>query len=136
MRNLQEEVEETFCYQKLFWPFTVSINCSRDLKNFANSQTSASNFKSFSRSIEHFFLTVVQSNFGNKIPNYCPFGKKLLYQISKKINSFLPEWFKQAKAKISTIISTISEKLSKILSANSARLSVLSQILRKVNLLI
>ena len=34
-------------------------------KKFANS---ASNFKSFSRSLEQFFLTVGQNNFGNKIP--------------------------------------------------------------------
>ena len=60
---------KTFCYQKLFWPFTVWINCSSDLKNFANSRRlSASNFKSFSRSLEQFFLTVGQNNFGNKIP--------------------------------------------------------------------
>ena len=55
-------------YQKLFWPFTVWINCSSDLKNFANSRSSASNFKSFSRTQEQFFLTVGQNNFGNKIP--------------------------------------------------------------------
>ena len=40
-------------YQKLFWPFTVRTNCSSDLKIFANSQPSASNFKSFSRWLEH-----------------------------------------------------------------------------------
>ena len=40
----------------------------RYLKNFANSLPSASNFKSFSRPLEQFFLTVVQNNFGNKIP--------------------------------------------------------------------
>ena len=68
MRNLQEQVKKAFCYQKLFWPFTVRINCSSDLKNFANSRPSASNFKSFSRSLEHCFLTVGQNNFGNKIP--------------------------------------------------------------------
>ena len=68
MRNLQEQVKKAFCYQKLFWPFTVWINCSSDLKNFANSRPSASNFKSFSRSLEQFFLTVGQNNFGNKIP--------------------------------------------------------------------
>ena len=45
------------------------MNCSSDLKNFANSWSSASNFKSFSRSLEQFFLTVDQNNFGNKIPN-------------------------------------------------------------------
>ena len=52
----------------MFWPFTVWINCSSDLKIFANSRPSASNFKSFSRSLEQFFLTVGQNNFGNKIP--------------------------------------------------------------------
>ena len=54
MRNLQEQVKKAFCYQKLIWPFTVRTNCSSDLK-------------SFSRSLEHFFLTVGQNNFGNKI---------------------------------------------------------------------
>ena len=68
MRNLQEQVKKAFCYQKLFWPYTVWINCSSDLKNFANSRPSVSNFKSFSRSLEQFFLTVGQNNFGNKIP--------------------------------------------------------------------
>ena len=67
LRNLQEQVKKAFCYQKLFWPFTVWINCSSDLKNFENSRLSASNFKSFSRSLEQFFLTVGQNNFGNKI---------------------------------------------------------------------
>ena len=67
MRNLQEQVKKAFCYQKLFWPFTVWINCSSDIKIFANSQPSASNFKSFSRSLEQFFLPVVQNNFGYKI---------------------------------------------------------------------
>ena len=68
MINLQEQVKKSFCYKKLFWPFTVCINCSRDLKIFANSQPSASNFKFFSRSLEQFFITVGQNNFGNKIP--------------------------------------------------------------------
>ena len=40
---------------------------------FANSRPSASNFKSFSRSLEQFFLTVGQNNFGNKIPFPCHF---------------------------------------------------------------
>ena len=60
----------------MFWPFTVWINCSSDLKIFANSRPSASNFKSFSRSLEEFFLKVGQNNFGNKIPFFtiwkCP----------------------------------------------------------------
>ena len=73
MSNLQEQVKkQAFFYQKLFWPFTFWINCSSDLKNFAISRPSASNFKSFSRSLEHFFLTVGQNNFGNKIPIQFP----------------------------------------------------------------
>ena len=63
----------------MFWPFTVWTNCSSDIKFFANSRPSASNFKSFSRSLEQFFLIVCQNNFGNKIP----FFKKLLVQIQK-----------------------------------------------------
>ena len=68
LRNLQEQVKKAFCYQKLFWPFTVWMNCSSDLKNFANSWPSALNFKSFSRSLQQLFLTVGQNNFGNKMP--------------------------------------------------------------------
>ena len=67
-RNLKEQVKKAFCYQTLFWPFTVRINCSNDLKMFANSQPSAWNFKSFSVSLEQFLFTVGQNNFGNKIP--------------------------------------------------------------------
>ena len=44
------------------------MNCSSDLKTFANSRPSALNFKCFSKSQEHFFLTVGQNNFGNKTP--------------------------------------------------------------------
>ena len=54
-------------YCKLYWPFTVRINCSTDLKIFANSRPSASNFKSFSRSQEQFFLKAGQNNYWNKI---------------------------------------------------------------------
>ena len=43
-------------------------NCSSGLKNFADSRPSVSNFKSLSRSLEYFFLTVGQNNFGSKIP--------------------------------------------------------------------
>ena len=99
MRNFQEQVKKEFCYQKLFWPCTVWINCSSDLKNFANSQPSASIFKSFSRSLEQFFLTVGQNNFGNKIPffiraQWCCHQKKVGFSnfseriILKKIQSF------------------------------------------------
>ena len=82
MRNLQEQVKKAFCYQKLFWLYTVWINCSSDLKNFANSQPSAPNFKSFFRSLEQFFLTVGQNNFGNKIPfPYAPFSCSQIHKL-------------------------------------------------------
>ena len=54
-----------------FSPSTIWMNYSTYLKNFANSRPSDSNFKSFSRSLEQFFLTVGQNNFGNKIPFVC-----------------------------------------------------------------
>ena len=68
MRNLKEQVKTAFCYQKLFLPFTVWTNCSSDLKIFTHSRPTVSNFKSSSQSLEHFFLTVGQNNFVNKIP--------------------------------------------------------------------
>ena len=60
-RNLQEQVEKAFFYQKFFWPFSVWINCSTNLKNFANYRPSASNFQSFSRSLEQFFSQWVRT---------------------------------------------------------------------------
>ena len=68
IRNLQEPVKKAFCYPKLLWPFAVWINCSSDLKNFANSWPLVSNFNFFSQSQQQLFLTVDQNNFGNKIP--------------------------------------------------------------------
>ena len=92
VRNLQEQVKKAFCYQKLFWPFTVWINCCSDL----NSQQ-ASNFKKFSRSLEQFFLTVGQNNFVNKIPYFHFFSNQnaqvlmhqpsLTWQPQKQISS-------------------------------------------------
>ena len=85
----------------MFWHFSVWINCSSDLKKFSNSRPSASNFKSFSRSLEQFFLTVGHNNFGNKIPfqNFYHFYKtfdhsdeKLFLRITLtivKVSSFL-----------------------------------------------
>ena len=52
----------------MFWPFTVWISCSSDLKHFENSWPSALNFKSFSQPLEQFFLAVGRNNFVNKIP--------------------------------------------------------------------
>ena len=62
--------------------FQCLLNCSTDLKIFANSQPSASNFKSFSRSLEHFFLALGQNNFGNKIS--LPKEKKNIYQLKNE----------------------------------------------------
>ena len=81
MRNLQEQVKKAFCYQKLFWPFSVWINCSNDLKKLANSWPSALTFKSFSLSIEQFFLTLSPNNFGNKIPFLSFSADQLKFQI-------------------------------------------------------
>ena len=67
MRNHKKKVKKAFCYQKLFWPFTVWINCSSDLKVLKILGFS-SNFKKKSQSLEQSFLTVGQNNFGNKIP--------------------------------------------------------------------
>ena len=88
----REETKTTFSALKPIWTrsnllktsrnkfkkHSVTKNCS-DLslfqqivlvisKLFANSRTSDLHFKSFSRSLEFFFLTVGQNNFGNRIP--------------------------------------------------------------------
>ena len=47
----RNKLKKDFCYQKIFWPFAVWLNCSSDLKFFANVRPS-----------------VGQNNFGNKIP--------------------------------------------------------------------
>ena len=68
MRNLQQQVKKAFCYQQslcqqLFWPFTVWVNCSSDLKIFVYSRPSASKFFSITRtffshsSSEQFLIT-------------------------------------------------------------------------------
>ena len=66
MRNLQEQVKKRSVTKNS--SDLSMLNFSSNLKNSANSQPSASNFKSFSPSLEQFFLTVGQNNFGNKIP--------------------------------------------------------------------
>ena len=91
MRNLQEQVKKAFCYQKLFWPLTVWINCSSDLKIFANSWTSASNFKSFSQSTEQFFLAVGRNNFGNKVPFLTVRLKNTFNSIGLHLGNWLTE---------------------------------------------
>ena len=74
IRNLQEQVKKAFCYQKLFWPFTSWMNCSIDLKNFANSRPLASNFKRFFQSLEHFFSQLVRAILVTKYHCYSSIG--------------------------------------------------------------
>ena len=52
----------------MFWSFSIWINCFSDLKIFANSWPSASNFQKFFSITRAIFLTLGQNNFGNKIP--------------------------------------------------------------------
>ena len=63
VRNLQVQVK-SFCYQKLIWPFTVWINCSSDREKLLKFVAEGREFANLLRS---FFLTVGQTNFGNKI---------------------------------------------------------------------
>ena len=66
------------CLNKHFFNFSCIFlypNIPSDLRDFANSRPSVLNFKSFSQSLEHFFLTVRQNNFGNKIPALLTFMK-------------------------------------------------------------
>ena len=65
--RLPSKLMRTFLVQNFFYSKKIKIYSS-DLKMFANSRPSDSNFRSFSRSLEQFFLTVGRNNFGNKIP--------------------------------------------------------------------
>ena len=56
------KVNKAFCFKNCSDLLLVS-----DLKMFANSRPSALNYKSFSQSLEQFFPTLGQNNFGNKI---------------------------------------------------------------------
>ena len=67
---------KALCYQKLFQPFTVWINCSSDLKNLKIWKFSAFSleFQKFFWSLEKFFLTVGQ----NKYVDFHIFSKPFL----------------------------------------------------------
>ena len=82
IRNLQEQVKKVLCFKN--WPelslFELIVPVIS--KNF---QTSASNFKKKSRSLEQFFLRDGQNNFGNKIPFLscsCWFLNPIFFQLS------------------------------------------------------
>ena len=59
-------------FQKLFWPFTVWIDCSTDLKIFANSRPSVSNINFFSRRRLKQFWDKIPLNNWQPEKNYCP----------------------------------------------------------------
>ena len=59
----------------MFWPFTIRIIFSSDLKKF---WPSASNFKSFFRSIKLFFLTEGKNKFENKTPFLRQIGENII----------------------------------------------------------
>ena len=64
MRNLKEQVKKAFCYQKLFWTFTVWTNCSSDWENLLKVETEGQEFAKFLRSLEQFIQAVKgQNNF-------------------------------------------------------------------------
>ena len=48
LRNLQKQVKKTFCWQILFWPFIVWINCSKLSQKFRK-------FSAFSLEFQEFF---------------------------------------------------------------------------------
>ena len=64
-------------------------NCSSDREKLLKFEAEGREFAKILRSLEQFFLTVGQNNFGNKIPNilvtwgYFVAEKKLLEQLRK-----------------------------------------------------
>ena len=62
LRNLQEQIKKSFLFQKLAWPDLLLFEWIV-LNFFAKAWPSASNFKSFFRSLKQFFLTVRRSEY-------------------------------------------------------------------------
>ena len=60
-------------FQKWVWPLTFGMNCSSNLKYFANSRPLDSHFKSFFWSLQYFFLAEIQNNFENKMYLHCKY---------------------------------------------------------------
>ena len=96
LRNLQNKL-------KILLPktFTVWTNCSSDLKIFANSQPSASNFKKNSRSLEQFFLTVGDTIYFSIFTWYKPDS----IQFSRFLQTFfvIYSFLKELHTKLGTI---------------------------------
>ena len=83
MRNLQEQVKKAFCYQKLFWPFTVWINCSSDWEKFWNSRLKVENLKRSEKILvtECFLTCFRRFLISNKL-------EELEFKLEKKILGF------------------------------------------------
>ena len=105
MRNLQEQVKKAFFYQKWFLPFTV---LNSDLKNFTNSQPPASNFKSFSWSLELFFSQKVRTILVTK------YQKKFICQ---KVSSKEKFWFDLDSNLVEIHVINIQKTLKKAVRA-------------------
>ena len=86
--------------EKKFWNSRLKAESFSDLKIFANSCPSATNF---SRSLEHLFFTVGQNNFGDKIPSLTVgynnfwigqnnFGNKIPVLMIEKNSAFSPNF--------------------------------------------
>jgi hypothetical protein len=66
MRNLQEQVKKAFCYQKIVHFLKKLFYWSQNFCKFSAFSLEFQKF--FPPSLEQFFLTVGQNNFGKKIP--------------------------------------------------------------------
>ena len=85
IRNHQEQVKKAFCYQKLFWPFTVWINYFSDRQNFCKFSLEFQTFFSITRTI---FLNLGQNNVGNKILFFyflCHFSGRQLWSANSGV---------------------------------------------------
>ena len=74
----------------MFCPFTVWIDCSSDLKNFANYWPSAWNSKLFLDPLKQLFLTVGQNNFGKTKYQICTYSSVLFF-----LRSFMEKYMHQ-----------------------------------------
>ena len=119
-----------FFFCTLFWPITVWINCSCDLKNFANSRPSASNFKRFSQSLKQFFLTVAQSNFGNKTPFFQEIRRTGIKPATDKRLKKVIENMSKYRSKQNVSLETLNLDLDQFKFVLSGNLPLLIKIFR------
>ena len=74
--SINVQIKSDWRFKKSTYSVTkigLRINCSSDFKNFANSRAFSLKFSNdFSRSLEHFFLTVGHDNFFKQNPKQWP----------------------------------------------------------------